>query len=271
MFWDYAQESEASNSASASSKMSNPSLSSRAMPSVSQCCEGVGQASESSTTLPALTAPNSEALTLSRQDSPANRGASRANRAKRKTRDGFGQSSPRLFATLCRVSFSWRTSQDCSAAESKKFAKTWPQWGSMRNGECFLAEPWEPRTCADDCSYWPTPVRTLVGHNTSNGVKRPSLDNLAAAWPTPTARDWRSDKSNITSNARPLSEVVYRFGHTPRIQTGAKLTRSGGRLNSLFVEWLMGFPSHWSRTEEPDCKHWVTQCRHLLQGVLGEC
>lgn len=97
------------------------------------------------------------------------------------------------------------------------------------------------------------------------------MPQAAKIWSMPIAMDRKNGKSNITSNARPLGEVVYRFGHTPQIQTGAKLTGNGGRLNSLFVEWLMGFPARWSQTEEPGLKHWATQCRRLLQRVLGEC
>lgn len=108
----------------------------------------------------------------------------------------------------------------------------------------------------------------------------------AAAWSTPSARDWRSDQSKMTdqelygTKGRPLSRQVLkseiggqrflsdgqnshpqRLGWpTPRSASGE---RSGGHaptehfdrwkpqthrrlLSPLFVEWLMGWPIGWT-------------------------
>lgn len=97
------------------------------------------------------------------------------------------------------------------------------------------------------------------------------LGEAAKTWPTATARDWRSGKSNQTHNARPLSEVVERCGPRDPTPTGAPSPATSGRLNSRFVEWLQGFPENWSRIEEPVSEHWETHIRHLLPLWLGEC
>ena len=50
-------------------------------------------------------------------------------------------------------------------------------------------------------------------------------------WSTPTARDWRSGKASektLAKNTRPLSE------------------QTGGQLNPMWVEWLMGYPKGWT-------------------------
>ena len=114
---------------------------------------------------------------------------------------------------------------------------------------------------------WPTPTASWGGGHYGNGSMK--LDGAARSWPTATAtaRDYRSGKSNITHNSRPLSE-----GSGPRDpeQTGEPSRGSSGRLNSRFVEWLMGFPPGWSFPEELVAKHWETQCRRQLAQLLGE-
>jgi hypothetical protein len=46
-----------------------------------------------------------------------------------------------LFARFDHQKLKWRTPQ-CSLLEDwTLFSETWPRWGSMRNGECFLRNP----------------------------------------------------------------------------------------------------------------------------------
>lgn len=115
---------------------------------------------------------------------------------------------------------------------------------------------------------WPTATASEGGGHYGNGSMK--LDGAAKAWPTATARDYRSGKSNITHNSRPLSEVVERSGPRDPEQTGEPSRGSSGRLNSRFVEWLMGFPPGWSFPEELVSRHWETQCRRQLAQLLGE-
>jgi hypothetical protein len=60
-----------------------------------------------------------------------------------------------------------------------------------------------------------------------------------SAWPTPTARDFRSGKTGpatwAKTNARPLNEVAFAAG------TG----EAGGALSPEWVTALMGFPPGW--------------------------
>ena len=41
--------------------------------------------------------------------------------------------------------------------------------------------------------------------------------------------------------------------------------KPGGRLNPLFVEFLMGFPMNWTKIEQAESKHSETQSSHKLQ------
>lgn len=122
---------------------------------------------------------------------------------------------------------------------------------------------------------WSTPTGSVDTEKYGNGSLK--LDGQAKTWPTATARDYRSGKSNITSNSRPLSEVVERCGPRVQVQTGQPSPAVSGRLNSRFVEWLMGFPEGWtdadsrsSQTGDPELRHWETLLAHLLPRWLGE-
>ena len=84
---------------------------------------------------------------------------------------------------------------------------------------------------------WPTP--TVCGNYNRKGSSAKSGDGLATAvmtWPTPTARDYRSDSGSpewtemrqSQTRGKPLPFVV------------------GGTLNPTWVEWLMGWPLGWT-------------------------
>ena len=54
----------------------------------------------------------------------------------------------------------WKTHQCSLLGDLEPFLETWPQWGLMRNGEC-----WEQRTLGlvtieKEFGYWPTPTAT---------------------------------------------------------------------------------------------------------------
>lgn len=114
---------------------------------------------------------------------------------------------------------------------------------------------------------WPTATASEGGGHYGNGAMK--LDGAARSWPTATARDYRSGKSNINHNSRPLSEVVFRSGPQDPEQTGETSRGNSGRLNSRFVQWLMGFPPGWSFPEELVSKHWETLCLRQLERLLG--
>jgi hypothetical protein len=69
--------------------------------------------------------------------------------------------------------------------------------------------------------------------------KADSVHSLIKMLPTPTARDWKSEKASpetMAKNARPLSETL-----------GAN---TGYKLQPEFVEWMMGFPENWTEVND---------------------
>jgi hypothetical protein len=105
-------------------------------------------------------------------------------------------------------SLSWKTHQCSLLGDLEPFLETWPQWGLMRDGEC-----WEQRTLE----------QTIRG--TESGLS-PKTELL----PTPTCHNSK--------------EGAYPAEFTRRTPTLA--THAGGKLNPTWVEWLMGWPLEWT-------------------------
>ena len=79
---------------------------------------------------------------------------------------------------------------------------------------------------------------------------------LEKMYPTPTQRDWKDMAYNpITnnSNRKLLPQVAL------------KHNEPGGKLNPSFVEFLMGFPMNWTKTEPTESKPLETQSSHRSQ------
>ena len=161
-----------------------------------------------------------------------------------------------------------------------------------------------------DVSQWETPsVAVTAGSRLSRGGDRSSellLTGQAiavSAWPTPTARDFRSDRGLQTdeemygSKGKPLARSAMNFSLPPvpttppgsrssdprrislrlylmlmwpRPLSFGKLRRWAGRvtrskLNPSFVDWMHGWPSEWT-----DCEQAVTGFRPWLLRSRGE-
>lgn len=113
-------------------------------------------------------------------------------------------------------------------------------------------------TLGDAVRMWPTPTTQEVEHPdltlTETG-RRMSLDgttshslNLADAvsmWPTPT-----HGKLAGGSGANQRIEDIYQDGQITLEEKKSMQAGNGGRLNPMWVEWLMGFPLGWTDCED---------------------
>ncbi|CAJ2720974.1 Uncharacterised protein [Burkholderia pseudomallei] len=85
----------------------------------------------------------------------------------------------------------WKTAQCSLLGDSDEFSETWPRWGSMRNGECYLRPIQMPLIYGNASGsevMWPTP--TVHGNHNMPGASASSgwgLSSAAKLWPTPTA------------------------------------------------------------------------------------
>jgi len=126
----------------------------------------------------------------------------------------------------------WKTHQ-CSLLEDlEEFSETWPQWGLMRDGEC-----WEQKTLE----------QTIRGTESGLSAKFPTPDTTMAN--RGTSPNWKPKRPSG-------AQAQYSLNQALRDLTG--LT---GKPNPIFVEWLMGWPQGWTDLKplEMDKSHCVPQ------------
>lgn len=143
-----------------------------------------------------------------------------------------------------RATSSWRTAQLSLLEDSGEFSQTWPNWGSMRAGECWELTTSAHRTGESASGLWPTP--TVAGNYNAAGSSPKAGDGLGTAvakrsmWPTATAgKGWSPGHARANSDGR-LDYTVERQNFQLGQQTPPK------RLNPGWVEWLMGWPTGWT-------------------------
>jgi len=147
----------------------------------------------------------------------------------------------------------WKTHQCLLLGDLEPYSETWPQWGLMRDGEC-----WEQRMLE----------QTIRG--TESGLLLPTPDTVN--------RDNKKvlfDKNAPSQSGRSLATYARTFP-TPTVcgnynRKGASktsgdglATQVGGKLNPMWVEWLMGWPLGWT-----DLKPLVTDKSHCVQQQHG--
>jgi hypothetical protein len=185
---------------------------------------------------------------------------------------------------------SWKTHQCSLLGDLDEFLETWPQWGLMRNGEC-----WEQRTLAQTIrgtgsglspnneTFFHTPCTTGLdgGSNSRKALKKRllptpdasqrgptkdynpqaksqsgrTLQSFAAKFPTPQASDNR-DRGNMSNPS-----VQRRVAIGKQISLSQSVHPTSGQLNPTWVEWLMGWPLGWTDLKplETDKSHFVPQ------------
>ena len=111
----------------------------------------------------------------------------------------------------------WKTHQCSLLGDLEEFSETWPQWGLMRNGEC-----WEQQTLAQtirgtESGFSPNGVDTFHTPNTTGldggSNSRKALKKKMEVWPTPIASRggaWRSDGqvSMVARNVETYEEYL---------------------------------------------------------------
>jgi hypothetical protein len=173
-------------------------------------------------------------LTFSAADFPVSPTVSPALAAVPATSATSGPSSSDSFASL-NPDGSWRKtcqgySQVTLDGSLEEYSETWPQAGMTQSGRAYLLPPLE--RCTDE---------------TESG-----------SWPTPTARDWRSEECSPEFDAERMAHTrgkslptIVRQLPTPTANRWDGLQSHGvngvsGSLNPAWVEVLMGYPKGWT-------------------------
>jgi hypothetical protein len=177
-------------------------------------------------------------------------------------------------------SHSWKTAQFSLLGGLDEFSETWPKSGSMRNMECFLREPLEPTTCANESGYWPTmnttgwrsdgELKLLAGvvslaeyEALSDRACRSKKDRFAPRLPTPTVAMRKGSSGGALTRKSGKSRTNDRLDYA--LEGDGK----SGRLNPEWVDWFMGWPIGWTALnalETDKFQEWRQQHSHCLLG-----
>jgi hypothetical protein len=190
----------------------------------------------------------------------------------------------------------WRTHQCSLLGDLEPFSETWPQWGLMRDGECWEQRMLEQTIRGTESGLsesWPTPrscsamAATITPESAWNEKRNPNLETIVGQrlWPTPTAHMAKETNAPSEHNRNTPTLTAQVNWPTPRTkgmcggsgawaQLKANTTieearamgaGNGGKLNPTWVEWLMGWPLEWT-----DLKPLATDRFHSVPQQPGE-
>lgn len=186
----------------------------------------------------------------------------------------------------------WKTHQCSLLGDLEPFLETWPQWGLMRDGECWEQRMLEQTIRGTESGLSPNGVDSFHTPNTTGldggSNSRKALKKRQEMWPTPCATDHKGsgktgtlrDRLDYAAERGATKSKTYTWP-TPRTkgmcggsgawaQLKANTTieearamgaGNGGKLNPTWVEWLMGWPLEWTDLKplEMDKSHSVPQ------------
>ena len=106
-------------------------------------------------------------------------------------------------------------------------------------------------------SLWPTPRASDGNHPGQHGQGGMDLRTAVERFPTPTVAMHKGSSHNAMTRQTGASRLNDRLDYS--VEQGRV---ASGRLNPMWVEWLMGFPIGWT-----DCGHSETRlCRKWSSG-----
>jgi DNA (cytosine-5)-methyltransferase 1 len=186
----------------------------------------------------------------------------------------------------------WKTHQCSLLGDLELFSESWPQWGLMRNGECWEQQMLEQTIRGTESGFVPNGVDYFHTPNTTGldggSNSRKALRKREEMWPTPVHSEARQGlqirRDGKKGTQTSLSTAVLTWP-TPRTKgmcggsgswdllnknTTVEEARlmgagNGGQLNPTWVEWLMGFPLGWT-----DLKPLGMDKSPCVQQPLGE-
>ena len=194
---------------------------------------------------------------------------------------GNGQDSgPKWLALSVRfdpASCGWKTVRCCGEKDSDWSSLTLPKWGSLHDGElwerttpalptsatgsgCWVGTPTAAMSRRSEkfrglkklptpaeLVRWPTPMAQDAKHSGYAPSGPGKRDKLAYAvvmanWPTPKASDAKVRRITDKWRGEDLGSQVT----AEEEANGREMPKAGGKLNPMWVEWLMGWPLGWT-------------------------
>jgi hypothetical protein len=188
-------------------------------------------------------------LTLYAVDTHANLSAQQENAKAKTTPATFGPGYETPLATYDLNTQSWKMYGDISLWGEQPSLVNLPPSGMTVNGVLFQQPAWEPITGATALSLWPTPTTQdhIVRKSTQQklgSMHSVGLGDAVRMWPTPRAA--MGETRNHTVYARSTDKPQNLENKVASTDS----TAIGGKLNPMWVEWLMGFPTGWTDLED---------------------
>ena len=152
----------------------------------------------------------------------------------------------------------WKTHQCSLLGDLDEFLETWPQWGLMRDGECWEQRMLEQTIRGTESGLSPngmdsfhTPNTTGLdgGSNSRKALKKrlmfptpvKSEGNGSAAFKLTDAVEASMGKTMPKMQKNPHKWEQFKNQKTPTLEF-----QVGGKLNPTWTEWLMGWPLEWT-------------------------
>jgi len=154
----------------------------------------------------------------------------------------------------------WRTHQCSLLGDLDEFLETWPQWGLMRDGECWEQRTLEQTIRGTESGLSPNGVDSFHTPNTTGldggSNSRRALKKRIQMWRTP------DTGAGGTSGLLKEGKTHRENGQPIQVRL---VDQVGGSLNPPFPEWLMGWPLGWT-----DLKPLEMDKFHCVQLQHGE-
>ena len=206
------------------------------------------------------------------------------------TRDTYGPRCSEPLAFYDQESRSWRMFGVITLWGLTVSLETLPTSGMTASGRLYRRSPWVRHTVESGSSAWPTPrssqamsedMDMVLERLESGQPYKTRLEEAVAMWPTPRSnpamaslitpeiandprrfpnletvvgrRMWPTPthgKLAGGSGANQRIEDIYQDGQITLEEKKAMQAGNGGRLNPMWVEWLMGFPLGWTDCED---------------------
>ena len=168
------------------------------------------------------------------------------------TKDISGRISPKPLAYLDQITLSWKTYEDTSASDSKKFSKTLPNSGMMQNGVLSELQMSVRHTKEQDYSLLPTP--TARDHK--DGTK-------------PYYRDGKQTRDTVARALLPTPTVMHARNHDEPIEIfmerqARSSTGQIGKSTGVAVR-MLATPTINSYHQTGKCRNWGGDLIHDLQ------
>jgi len=183
---------------------------------------------------------------------------------------------------------SWRTAQCSFLEDLNESLQTFPQWGMTVGGGLYLLPTLVQTTSENESGLWLTPstvdipirsaesmkkrldYRAKIGRNGVgagclseqvewSGIGPPIGYITKDSWPTPTSNMYKGSSAAVIrqdGKNRSWDSLHYAV---------EQVTDIGGKLNPMWVEWLMGWPLGWT-----DLKPLAMDKFHCAQPQHGE-